>query len=554
MQFAIPLETEVSNLALSPDGRMLAFVSRDDTSGENMLYFERLGDPRATMLPGSEGASYPFWSPDDAYIGFFANGKLKKGPVSGGNPQVVTAATFGRGGSWSSRGIIIYAPDAGGPLWRVNADGTNPAPLTDKVFLNTENSHRWPVFLPDGEHFLFWSGTFGSVTTDQVSGIYVSDLAAKEKKEITRATSNGGYANGYLYYVDDRKSLIAVPFDLKSAKTRGESVVVSDHLTYQPSVFYGVFSVGGAGNVVYSTSSGATLSLLAFYDRAGKELARFGGPEVMANPTLSPDGKRATMDSADLKSANVDVWIEDLDRNTGSRFTFDPAEEATGVWSRDGGSIAYRSIGPNSVTLELKNASGSQPPRQIFQSNNADDIMPNSWALDGRSLLCTYQPFSGGSDLVILDLATGKKTSFLATKANETNGQISNNGKWAAYASNESGDWEVYVTTFPGAQGKWQISRGGGTQPRWRGDDNEIYYLDPKGVLTAVPVSPEETFSAGAPEPLFPIRSRAPISSTDLYSYDAAKDGKRFLVDRYVKPDHIQPLTVVLNATTEARK
>ncbi len=554
MQFAIPLEAEVSNLALSADGRMLAFVSRDDGSGENMLYFERLGEPRATQLSGTEGASYPFWSPDNTYVGFFANGKLEKAPLSGGHSQVIAAATFGRGGSWSSKGIIIYAPDAGGPLWRVNADGTNPAPLTDKVFLNTENSHRWPVFLPDGEHYIFWSGTFGSVTTDQVSGLYVSDLAAREKKEITRAVSNGGYANGYLYYVDDRKSLIAVRVDVKSGKTTGEPVVISDHLTYQPSVFYGVFSVGGAGDVVYSTSSGAALSVMAFCDRAGKELARFGEPEVMANPTLSPDGKRAAVDIADLKTANVDVWIEDLERKTSSRFTFDPAEEVTGVWSRDGGSVAYRSIGPNSVTTELKNASGSQPPKQIFKSNNADDIMPNSWALDGRSLLCTYQPFSGGSDLVILDPATGKMTPFLATKANETNGQISHNGKWAAYASNESGDWEIYVTTFPGAQGKWQISRGGGTQPRWRGDDKEIYYLDLKGVLTAVPVSSEGTFSAGAPQPLFPIRSRAPISSTDLYSYDVEKDGKRFLVDRYVKPDHIQPLTVVLNATAEGRK
>jgi Tol biopolymer transport system component len=156
--------------------------------------------------------------------------------------------------------------------------------------------------------------------------------------------------------------------------------------------------------------------------------------------------------------------------------------------------------------------------------------------------------------LVVVDMATGKMKPFVATKASETNGQFSPDGKWVSYASNETGDWEIYVTTFPGAQGKWQVSRGGGTEPRWRGDGREIFYIDPKGILTAVPVSTEGTFSAGSPSPLFPIRGRAPISSSDFFTYDAVKDGKRFLVNRYVKPDHVQPLTVVLNAAAGMKK
>ena len=198
----------------------------------------------------------------------------------------------------------------------------------------------------------------------------------------------------------------------------------------------------------------------------------------------------------------------------------------------------------------MKNSAGLELGKPIFTTAQ-DNIVPNSWSLYDKQILCTLQPFAGGSDLVLIDVGSGKKASFLAGQASETNGQISSDGKWVAYASNETGDWEVYVTTFPNPAGKWQVSRGGGTEPRWRGDGKEIFYIGPKGALTAVEVSTEATFSTGAASPLFQVRGRAPISSADLFTYDVAPDGKRFLVNRYVKPDHAQPLTVVLNAATE---
>jgi Tol biopolymer transport system component len=553
MQFTIPVQAEVGNLALSADGRMLAFVARDDASGEDMLHVERLGSPTAEMLAGTEGTSYPFWSPDDSYLGFFANGKLKKVAISGGVPQVLAAASYGRGGSWGSRGVIVYTPDTGGPLWRVNADGTNAAPLTDKLFLANENSHRWPVFLPDGNHFLFWAGTFEAVP-QQSNGIYFSSLAAHDKKMVVPVPSNPGYANGHLYFVDERRMLIAVPFNAAHGAISGEPTVISDRVTYQPSVYWGAFGVGGNDTVVYNTSAGAVLSVLTWYDRSGKELSRVGEPGVMANPTISPDGHRATVDIADLKSANVDIWIRDLDHNTSSRFTFDPAEEVMGTWSRDGSLIAYRTIHASSIQLITKKATGLEPPKVVLSGSAVDDTLPNSWAPDDQQLLCSYQPGTGGSNLVIVDVAAQKMTPFIATKASTTNGQISPDGKWVAYASNESGEWEIYVTSFPSAQGKWQVSRAGGNEPRWRPDGKEIFYIDPKGMLAAVGVSGDGTFSSGAPSPLFQIHGRAAISSTDLFTYDVTKDGMRFLVNRYLKPDHVQPLTVVLNAAAGMKK
>jgi Tol biopolymer transport system component len=234
-----------------------------------------------------------------------------------------------------------------------------------------------------------------------------------------------------------------------------------------------------------------------------------------------------------------------------------PAEETTGVWSRDGKILAYRSA-VQRATIMLKAASGLEPEKQIVQLSSAVDILPNSWTPDDKQILCTR--FSVGAsgyraiDLVMVPASGGQPTPFLATKAWQMNGQISPDGKWVAYASNESGDWEIYVTTFPGAVGKWQVSRGGGIEPRWRGDGNEIFYIAPSGILLATPVSTVGTFSGSSPVPLFQVRGRAPISTTDVFTYDAAKDGERFLVNRYVQPDRVTPLTIVLNANADEQK
>jgi eukaryotic-like serine/threonine-protein kinase len=346
--------------------------------------------------------------------------------------------------------------------------------------------------------------------------------------------------------------------DVSKGTVSGESQVVTDQIGYQPSIFWGAFSVAENGTIVYNTNVGSTLSALTWYDRAGKELGRVGDVGVISNPTLSPDGSRLAEDIADAKANNVNLWLSDIKRGTNSRFTFDSSEAVAGVWSRDGTLVAYRSLALNDTNIFLKQAQGLQPAQSIFSvktsAHATDDLDPNSWSLDDKQLLCTLQPAAGGSQLVLLSASGGKLTPFLSTKSNETNGQISPDGKWVAYASNESGDWEIYVTTFPTAAGKWQVSRGGGTEPRWRGDSKEIFYIGPGSTLTAVPVNTAETFSSGNPAPLFRTQFRANVSSTDLYSYDVTKDGQRFLVNRYAKPPQVAPLHIILNATADLRK
>ena len=553
MQFAVavPDEMSISHMALSRDGNMLVFVSPDENSAMPMLFVQRVGSQNVTPLQGTQGASYPFWSPDGAYVGFFANGKLQKMALSGGTPQVLAIAVAGRGGSWGSKNVIIYSPDAQSPLQRVNADGTGLAPVTQNIRTTDDQSHRWPVFLPDGNHFLFWGGNFGNQKDDTKSGIYMSSLAGKERKLVALCHSSFGYDAHNLFYADDQRQLVSIAFDPSSGTVSGSASVVANAVGYQPSTYWTAFDVAQNGTVIYNAGVGAAQSLLTWMDRSGKEVGHIGDPAIMANPTLSPDGGRVAIDISDQKANNVDVWIESAAGAANTRFTFDPAEEVVGVWSHDGRTLAYRMADADGASIYLKPTTGLERERKRFTIPRAsmDDIVPNSWSLDDRQILCTRQ-MSSGNHLELLPAAGGEPTLFLTGKGSETNGQISPDGKWVAYASDESGAWEIYVTSFPGAVGKWQVSRGGGTEPRWRGDGKELFYIAPSGMLTAVPVDAQSVFATGTPAPLFQIRGRAPISSTDIFSYDVTKDGKRFLVNRYVKPEHVPPLTILLNAAS----
>ncbi len=545
MQFAIPVPGEVSQMALSRDGSMLAFVSPDENTGLPILFIQRIGSSVATPLPESQNASFPFWSPDASHIAFFANGKLQKMAISGGTAQPVADVEAARGGTWGRRDVIVYAPAAGGGLWRVNADGSGAAPLADTI-QNGDDSARWPVFLPDGNHFLFWSGNFGENPNDRTTGINITSLDGKGRRLVTVAHSSFGYDGSHLIYADDHQHLVGVAFDTSTATVSGSATVIGSIVGFQPATWWASLAAAENGTLIYDSSPGSSVSVLTWMDRTGGQLGRVGDPGIMANPVISPDASRVALDISDRKGNNVDIWLENTNGAGNTRFTFTPSEDTVGVWSRDGNMVAYRSNSNAGSKLFLKRSNGLEPEKLLTQITAADDILPNSWSLDDRQILCTHQ-IDSGNFLELVPASGGAAVPFLHSKGNVVNGMISSDGKWVAYASDESGNSEIYVTTFPGAAGKWQVSRGGGTEPRWRGDGKEIFYISLGGMLMAVPVSADNSFSTGAPVALFQLHGRATISSTDIFTYDVAKDGKRFLVNRYVTPEHVAPLTILLN-------
>lgn len=550
MQFAIPVKGEISSFAISPDGEMLAYATPEENSGITVLYVQHVGDPTATRLDGTEGATYPFWSPDHKFIGYFTGSHLNKIAANGGVPQVLASVSSPRGGTWGSKDVIVYAPWAGGPLYRINPDGSNNDSLTQQMFQQGEASHRFPIFLPDGEHYLYWAGNFNELADDKSSGIYVGSISTKQKDLLVLCHSSPAIANGSLYYVDDQNSLISVPIDSKG-KLTGPSKVEVGKIGRYPSTYWSAISSSLKSDIVYQLTTGAPESQLTWYGRDGKQLGTLGEVAIQGNPQISPDGTRVVVDIVDLRTKNIDVWIEHIAQGTASRFTFDPSEETDGLWSHDGSLIAFRSASDN--RLQLKKTTGLDAPRILLKSQQHDDDIPNAWTPDGKQILTTSQPVTGGEFLSLVDLQ-GNSVPMLKGGGNYSNGQFSPNGRWVIYSSDASGEWEIYASPYPGAAGKIQISRGGGTEPRWRADGKEIFYLAPQNILTSVSVSEDNgVLSAGTPQKFFQIPGRAPVSSTDQFTYDVTKDGKRFLVNRYVKPVDVAPLNIILNANSSSK-
>ncbi|MBV8553720.1 MAG: serine/threonine-protein kinase [Acidobacteriaceae bacterium] len=545
MHFAIPLRNEVTNFAIAPDGRFMAFVSPDEVTGVPVLFIRGIGSDTQMEVPGSDGASYPFWSPDDSHVAYFAHGKLIKASADGIEQHILASVAAPRGGSWGRKNVIIYSPDASGPLWRINADGTGVAPLTQKIMAPAEASHRWPLFLPDGDHFLFWG--YGDPTR---GGTFLSSLDKQEKRFIVSDRSNVGFAApGTLFYINLNNQLVSQNFDYRSGKVSGEPHLIARSAGYEATVYWSAFSVSESGTLILNAHAGGTQSALTWYDRTGKELGAAGSSGSLSNPAIAPDGRAVAYDMWSLASGGTsDIWTSDLVRNTAAHFSFEQGEATTPIWSPDGKYIAFRVVA-DFTTVMVKPASGLEPASVIARVRLQDDLIPASWSPDGKYIVCMLERVGRSADLVLISVGEHKLIPFLSGAGNQLNPQISPDGKWVAYSSTESGQSEIYVTSFPSAAGKWQISQGGGTEPRWRADGKELFFIGEKEMLMSSPISAGDTFSSGTPQPLFQVHSRAPISNTDLFSYDVSKDGERFLVNRYVKPAYVPPLEITLNAT-----
>jgi WD40 repeat protein len=392
-----------------------------------------------------------------------------------------------------------------------------------------------------------YAGNFEEGLEDRSSGIYLSSLSKSERNLLALGRSSAAYAEGRLYYIDVNGALVAVPLDVSAGKVTGTPAVVVAKAALSPETYYMSAAVSEDSTIVYSAESGTNLSQLTWFDGAGKELGNAGPIAVIANPAISPDGRRVAFDVSDTKARNVDVWLFDFAQNSGSRFTFKPAQEFGPSWSRDGVSISYLDAStPIGVRVKAANGLQAEKPLKGLPDQTVA-VVPTSWSPNGHDILCTAQK-SHGSELVVESADGGPPRTFLSGAASITSGQISPDGKWVAYASNETGDWEIYVTTFPAAAGKWQVSHTGGEEPRWRPDGKAIYYIDPRQMLTEAAVNTTGTFSTGTPREMFAIRGRAAISSTDLFTYDVAPDGKRFLVNQYVRPERAAPLNIILHA------
>ena len=540
MYFPAPVSFPAREIAVSPNGHTIVVLGYLESAGKNALWIYELGSQTARNIADTEGATYPFWSADGRYLAFFADGKLKKLEIAGGPVQIICDAPSGRGGTWNKDGVIVFTPDArsGVGLYRVSASGGVVTPLSSLDKSRGELSHRWPVFLPDGTHYLYMATNFaGQKSTD---AIFVGSLESNEKHFVVEASANAAYAApGYLLFYRDR-TLFAQPFDLKRFALTGEAAVVLTDLQYQPQVKRALFDASENGVLVAQTGSGVALSRPVWFDRKGKELGAVGKPDVYGNVSIAPNGNSVAISITDIASQNTDIWTYDLKHGNTKRLTFDPAQDSVPVWSPDAAQLVFASNRRDFNDLYVKPSDGAQEEKSASHSDT--DKFPNDWSKDGKYILYTHR-----EGFWFVSLPEMKDSHFLKVPSVLRNGQFSPDGKWVAYASNETGRWEIYVTSFPAPHGKWQISIAGGEQPRWRGDGKELFYLSPDSKVMAVPVTGSANFDSGVPVPLFRASPRQPIPIYDLFVYDVSRDGQRFLIITPVKETETAPMSVVLN-------
>jgi len=534
---------------LSPDGTRLAFTARDD-KGKILLYVRPLTSLTAQPLTGTEDSMYPFWSPDSREIGFFAAGKLKRISASGGPPQNVCDVVNGRGGAWSKDGVIVFTPSATHPLFRVPAAGGTPEPASKVNLAQGENSHRWPSFLPDGKHFLYWSRNSHGA---QDHLLYVGELGSLQAKPLMKSVWMAVYASGYLLFMRDQ-TLMAQPFDPWRLELSGEPAPIAEHVAINGGTGHPLFTASDTGALVYQSGEMAGGWDLLWFGRDGKQMGTVAPPDRYFSPTLSPDGTRLAVTIINPLQGTGDIWIFDLKRGTNTRLTFGPALQQVPAWTPDGKTIFYSSNANSPPHIYAKAADGSGSERAVTEGSDLVEY-PSSFSPDGRYLAYERRDqgkSDSGYDLWVRPLAgDGKPFPIVQTPFEERDPQISPDGKWMAYRNNESGRMEVYITAFPGGGAKWQVSTNGGFEAKWRGDSKELFFVDSSDNLMAVDVNASgSAVRLGVPHVLF----QAVGAQRQAGPFDVTRDGKKFLINNGNPKEGNEPVTLVLNWPAELKK
>ncbi|HEX9655605.1 MAG TPA: protein kinase [Bacteroidota bacterium] len=541
----LPPNLAINTIAVSPDGRTIAFSG--SSQGKPLLWLRTLDNITPHSLSGTEQADYPFWSPDGRYIGFFSGGKLKKVDLNGSNPVSICDAANGRGGTWNAAGLIVFTPNAGGPLYQVPSAGGTPKQLTTLDTIDNEFEHVWPFFLPDGDHFLY----VGRKVRDQENPVYLSSVATGTRKAVVNSVANVMYSPpGVLLFVKEQ-SLLAQKFDIDEGTVSGDPIAVAQDVGYVPLVGKAAYSVSQNG--VLATGGGRDVNRqLTWFDRSGKAIGVLGTPGNFFDIALSPDEKRVATQLWDLQGGNSDIWVLDVVRNQASRFTFATTVEDDPVWSPDGNWIGFSSSkeGAPNVYRKLSTGAGSE----IAAHTSTLPLFPTDWSPDGKFILVERQDPRTKFDLWVLPVDGSMKPVPVAeSEYDEWLGKFSPDGRWIAYASNESGRYEVYVRSFSYSEqntlvGKWQVSTNGGGQPHWRRDGKELYYISPDKTLMAVPIKGLTTFEYGTAHALF----RTDVDNFDAPNrYVVAKNGQQFLINIPMEEVNQSPSTITVNWTAE---
>ena len=553
VQFAIPpLENRIfggprgpgtgqaTQIAVSPDGRSVAFVTGSG-NGNFEIWLRRLDSLMSVPVAGTDGASFPFWSVDGTALGFFADGKLKRVAIGGGPALTLSDAPMGRGGTWMPDGTIVFAPAVNAPLHRVSSAGGTATPVSTLDASLGELGHRFPRVLPDGRSILFTAVTGAATVAPKPSTIKMMMLESGTAVTLLTAESHADYMAGHLLFYRDG-ILLAQPFDAVAGRLHGEPFPIAEDVGTEGSRLSS-FSAASTGTLVYS-SGGRVGTRLTWTDRSGKVLETVGEQASFSGLALSPEDRRAAVALTIGPPLNRDIWVVDLTRDVMTRLTFQPGEDSNAVWSPDGTQLVFQSSRAGAGSLRSVRVGGTAVDEPLIEQQSGV-FVPSDWSTDGRHILYSHADRSlGAPDLWALPTGGDRKPIRLTeTPFNELFPVFSPDGRWFAYASDESRNSEVYVQPFPPTGRKYLVSRDGGSQPLWRRDGRELFFLTQDATLYSVSVVTVPEFEAGIPQRLF--ASPAP-TFTGSRAYGISRDGQRFL---FAAPAQVSttPLQVVLN-------
>jgi serine/threonine-protein kinase len=528
-----------TSLALSPDGAQLAYVATEGNTPR--LYLRALDSLDTRPLPGTEGASNPFFSPDGQWLAFYANAQLKKVAITGG--AVITlaqASAVPRGATWGSQGTIVFA-NAAGVLQRIPDAGGSPQPLSPLG--KVENSLRWPEFLPGGQAVLFATGAASA--TGEIAAQLIGSGERRDLIQVQGVTPPRYATSGHVVYAH-AGNLMAVPFDPWRLEVTGAAVPVLEGIRQATVTGAAQFSISATGTLVYVGGfARGDQSTLVWVDRTGKEQPLAAPARVYETPRISPDGRRVAV------TVEGQVWLYNLSRETFTRFTFEGSTNNRPVWTPDGKRIAFYSNkdGPTNIFWQLADGSGGL--ERLTTSNFIH--VPTSFSSDGQLLAFHEANPDTGNDMWVLRLSDRKTQPILRTPFDEGAPRFSPDGRWLAYVSNESGRNEIYVQPYPGPGGKWLISTEGGMEPVWNPNGRELFYRSEKKLM-AVDITTKPSFAVGKPHTLFEgpyVQAVLPI-----FNYDVSPDGQRFLMIKPVEQEHAAPsqINVVLNWFEELKR
>ena len=533
--------TGLGPISLSRDGRRVAFAATG-ADGNRVLCVRALDAAEPQILPGTEGALYPFWSPDGRSVGFFTATKMKRIDLAGGPPRDLANVSDPRGGTWSPEGVIVFGPNAGSALFRVAPGGGEATPVTRLDAGRQETSHRWPHFLPDGRRFVYMNR---SPSPKDRLILEIGSIDGKERVRLVEADTSAVYARGRLFFLRGT-TLTAQNFDAGSLRLSGEPAAVLDGVWRDPATDgMAAFSVSPDGTIAYR-AGGFVANQLTWFDRQGRPQGTIGPVGSYASPSLSPDARLLATDSqeADLNTA----WMIVLDTSVGSsrRLTFGNFNDTTAVWSPDGSRIAFSSDRKGPFDIYVKDASGASEAQPLVETPHWK--YAESWSPDGGTLAFRQIDPKTRGDIWLLPMRGDRKPSpLIQTPADERNAAFSPDGRFIAYGSDESGREEVYVQAVPASGAKWQMSSGGGSAPAWRSDGKELFFVGVGRTVMAVPITRDgERLQPGPPRLLF--TSPSPLITAQGRDFTVSPDGERFLICHSAIADVASPIVVAVNA------